>query len=91
MVRQIIELNLSGRQIKEICTQELTETTSSDKESLPRHTKRFIRLMKAANMGTAQELAQVLLAEEKDIHLARARLRSLLEFLNEAEQYLSEG
>lgn len=90
MVRQIIEFNLTGRQIKEICIQDSTENPAKNNEPLPRHTKRFVRLLKAANMGTAQDLAQALLAEEKDIHLAKARLHSLMEFLNETQQYLEE-
>jgi hypothetical protein len=44
--------------------------------------------MKSIDRQTPDSLARVLMNEEKNVHLARARLRTLRSFLDEAEANL---
>ena len=89
MVKQIIQLNLNGKQIREICSQDDDDNQqSNDKTS--RQTLKLIRLLQMAGTSSGQNLAQALLNHEKDIHVARARLQSLKELIADAESYLIE-
>ncbi|MEP7284286.1 MAG: ParB N-terminal domain-containing protein [Chloroflexota bacterium] len=89
MVRQIITFNLTGRQIKEMCEQS-GDTDQSDEYPLSKEAHRFARMMCTLTPALARDLAQVLLTQEKDIHLARARIQTMKKLINDTEAYLED-
>jgi hypothetical protein len=81
MVQQIIQFNLTGRQVQEICEKGLhTETDDPSAVASPL-VKRFVKSMKTLNDEHADEFVQGLLTEEKTVTMARARIDSTIEFL----------
>ena len=89
VLMQIINLGLTTRQVKEICeqggiTEEEGQPVASSKE------RRFVRLVRTLNLDTPEQLAQAFLSEEKSASLARARIRTMLEFLVAAQRRIPE-
>jgi hypothetical protein len=91
MIQQIIEFNLTGRQIKEICEQGAITESEADDEPEAKQYSRFLRMAKTFKSDKAVHFAQTLIREEKDLHLANARLDSLISFLTEAKRHLRNG
>lgn len=89
MVRQIIQFNLSSKQVKEMCEQEDSDQ-HNDEESIPRSTLQLVKLARSVDPASGQVFAHALLTQEKDVHVARARLEKLKQFIVEAEQYLHD-
>lgn len=89
MVRQIIQFNLSGKQVRDMCEPSDASEQNED-ETIPRSTLQFVRLARTVDPASSQAFAHALLAQEKDVHVARARLEKLKEFIAEAERYLGE-
>jgi hypothetical protein len=91
MIQQIITLKLNVKQVKQICEQE-SEGKDSEERTEPSspHTHRLIKFMKNIDRQKPDELVRTLLSEEKNVHMARARLQSLMQYLAEAERLLSE-
>jgi hypothetical protein len=92
LVRQIIDLNLTSKQVKEICE---TGGTSSDPdegnegtERLPRAAVQLAKLARLSSNASGQDVARALLQQENNAHLARAHLHTLRRLLDEAEQHL---
>ena len=92
LVRQIIDLNLTARQVKEICEAEKEDpvTPDSDEAQIPRQALRLARFMRSNNETSGQDLARALIHQEKDSNLAYARLQMLKRIIDEAESHLSE-
>ena len=87
MIRQIIQLNLSGKQIQAICNQ----PDEDDLPQTPELPKPAVRLAGAAKSATdlsGQGFAEALFQQEKDWHLARARLQMLKRVVLEAEAFI---
>jgi hypothetical protein len=89
MVRQITTFNLTGHQIKAMCEQ-TEDSHQGDDPPISREARRFARLMRTLTPTLAHDLAQVLLTQEKDIHLARARIQTMKKLIADAEHYLEE-
>jgi len=92
MVQQVVSLGLNGRQVKQICEQGGEKDSHPDSvETVSTQVLRLVRFMKNIDReNRPDDLARTLLAEEKNVHLARARLQSLKQYLEEAERFLSE-
>jgi hypothetical protein len=88
MVRQIIQHNLSGKQVKAICEQVEAEPSTTQESGLPRPAIRLAAAVKQANSLSGSGLAQALYVQEKDWHLARARLHMLKQIIVDAEQFI---
>jgi hypothetical protein len=90
MVRQIVDLGLTGRQIREICEQGiLEEDIEKDVSPKSRQTVRLVKLMKSFDHDQPDDLARVLVDEEKDVQLARAKIQRMMRYLQQADQVLS--
>ena len=89
MIQQIVQFNLSVKQVKEICEQGDTDTNDDDYKPNPSD-MRLIKVMRSIDTQTPHELAQVLLREEKTVHLARARIQNMMEFLGRITQLLDQ-
>ncbi len=88
MVRQIVHFNLTCKQVKELCEQQGEEEDGTS-SPIPKRAIQLVKLMRATDPPKAHDLAQILLDQEKDIHLARARVQGLRQLLDDTEQYLS--
>lgn len=91
MVRQIIQFGLTGRQIQEICEGELAENTNPPEEKPSPQAMRFVKLLQSLDRETPDNLARVLLQQEKNVHLARARVQAMVKFLEDVSQRLDEN
>jgi hypothetical protein len=91
IVRQIIDFNLSSKQVKELCAGDGLDAADRDDkvEHLPASAVKLAKITQASNTTSAQDLAQAMLRQEGDASLARARLQSMRKLLTEAERYLT--
>jgi hypothetical protein len=90
IVRQIIDFNLTVKQVKELCEGDGLESDTNDPlEKLPPAAMRMARVAQATNSTSAQDIARALIRQEGDVNIARARLQALHKLLNEAERYLT--
>lgn len=90
IVRQIIDFNLSSKQVKELCESsdlEAEETTMLEK--LPAAAVKMARVAKTLNDLSAQDIARALVQQEGDIGIANIRLQALHKLIVEAQKYLS--
>ncbi len=90
MVRQIIQFALTGRQIQEICEGELAENTNPPEEKSSPQAMRFVKVLRSLDHETPENLAHVLLLQEKNVHLARARIHDMMKFLEDVSQFLEQ-
>jgi hypothetical protein len=90
IVRQIIDLNLTSKQVEEICKGEQVEMTEDETHSLPPSAIKLARLAQNSMKTTPQHVAEAFVTQEGNSALARARLQSLQKLLSDAEQYLGE-
>jgi len=87
MIRQIIQFNLSGKQIQAICNQP-DENDLPQTSELPKPALRLAGAAKSVNDLSGQGFAEALFQQEKDWHLARARLQMLKRVVLEAEAFI---
>jgi len=90
IVRQIIDFNLTSKQIEELCSGETLDKDDSDLEPIPANAVRIAKMAQATNMTSAQDIARALMKQEGDLSLAKARLHALRKLLAETESYLAE-
>jgi hypothetical protein len=94
VIHQIIDLNLTSRQVEELCAASGDEHASleSVQDKLSRPARQLARLSRSSNESFGLELARALLQQERSSEVARARIASLRKLLDEAEQHLlSQG
>lgn len=92
IVRQIIDLNLTSKQVREICETGITEDSEELKEkggeSIPRPAMQIARATRNSNEMSGIDLARALLHQEHDTNLARARLQMIRRLIDEADKHL---
>ncbi len=89
IVRQIIDFNLTSKQVKELCegnSLETDEDTVLDK--LPAAAVKMAKVTQGINALSAQDVARALIQLEGDPSIAYARLQALQKLLSEAQRYL---
>ncbi len=89
MIRQIIQFKLSGKQVKAMCETK-SEDESEPDEPLPKQAIQLARLMKSSPTMSVDVLVRVLITQEKDVSMVRARLQGLRNLLDGVEHALSE-
>lgn len=90
MVQQVIQFKLSAKQVKDICEQgEAAGDGDNDEKPTPPD-MRLIKAMRSIEKQTPVGLAQALVREEKSIHLAKARVQSMIAFLAQINRVLEE-
>lgn len=89
LVRQIIDFNLSVRQIKEMCEGDDTHDPKSEDDEISPSARKVAKATQTVNTMTPQELARALMRQEGDASIARARLQAMGKLLSEAECYLA--
>ena len=87
-IRQIIDFNLSAKQVKELCEGDVLNPVKDEAEDISPSAQKVAKATQTVNTMTPQELAQALMRQEGDASIARARLQAMRKLLSEAEQYL---
>jgi hypothetical protein len=91
IVRQIIDFNLTSKQVKELCEgDDLFTNTSDPIEKLPAQAVRVARVTQSISSTAPQDIARALMQQEGDIAIARARIQALQKLLAEADRYLKD-
>jgi len=89
IVRQIIDFNLSSKQVKELCEGGELDTVTEDDLDKPSATAvKMARIAKSIAATSPQDIAQAILRQEGDATIAKAKLQALRRLLSEAEGYL---
>jgi hypothetical protein len=90
IVRQIIDFNLTSKQVKELCQGDLTDNTDEDPiEKLSPTALKIAKVAQAIGATSPQELARALMQQEGDMNVARARLQAMQKLISDAERYLA--
>ncbi len=89
IVRQIIDFNLTSKQVKELCEGSGLETDEDAVlDKLPAAAVKMARVTQVINALSAQDVARALIQQEGDAAIAQARLQALQKLLAEAQRYL---
>jgi hypothetical protein len=90
IVRQIIDFNLSSKQVKELCESEGLETNPADPlEKLPAQALKIAKVTQSISSTAPEDIARALMQQEGSATMARARIQALQKLLTETERYLS--
>jgi hypothetical protein len=90
MIRQIIDFNLTRKQVQEMCSAQ-TEGDASSDEPVSKEVKQAIKLLRSSVTAEPYDIARVLYEQEGDVHMARALVNRLQDVLNTVESYLNEA
>jgi hypothetical protein len=90
LLRQIIDLNLTSKQVKEICEEDNENPNESNRndEDIPRRALQIARAAKNTGEMTGVNLAKALMRQEQDVDLAQICIRMMRKLLDEAERHL---
>jgi hypothetical protein len=88
VVRQIIDLNLTAKQVKELCEGDLHESGDDEQERIPAPALKIAKAAQTTTVAAPQDIARALIRQEGDTSLARARLQALRKLLTDVERYL---
>jgi hypothetical protein len=92
IVRQIVDFNLTSKQVKELCEGDISVTDDTDAlEKLPAQAVKMAKVAQSTNLTTPQDLARALIQQVGDAAIARARLQALQRLLSEADLYLANN
>ncbi len=90
VVRQIIDLNLTAKQVKELCQGDLQDNSQEVLDTIPAPALKIAKAAQTSNTTLPEDIARALVRQEGDKTLARARLQSLRKLLTDAERYLAD-
>ena len=90
IMRQIIDFNLTSKQVKELCEGDLQESEEDLLEKIPAPAVKIAKLAQSTASTLPADIARALLKQEGDPNLARARLQALRKLLSETEHYLTD-
>jgi ParB family transcriptional regulator, chromosome partitioning protein len=93
IVRQIIDFNLTSKQVKQLCEGDGLDQGDQDGDGdhLPAQAVKMAKITATSNVTSAQDLARAMMLQEGDVNLALARLQAMRKLLTEADRYLSES
>ena len=90
MVKHIIEFNLTGRQIREMCEEGLDKDEES--KNIPpvdKQLTKFAAIMRKINNYDLIQMADILLEQEEDVHMASARIDGMIDYLVQLKNHIS--
>ncbi|MBK8025002.1 MAG: hypothetical protein IPK19_27225 [Chloroflexi bacterium] len=90
IVRQIIDFNLTSKQVKDLCEGGHSEDEDEAVETISATALKMAKVSQKVSATSPQELARALIRQEGDMNLARARLQALRKLIVETERYLAE-
>jgi hypothetical protein len=89
IVRQIIDFNLTSRQVQELCEGEGSVSEQDPFEKLSAPAVKIARATQITHTAKPQDIAKALMQQEGDVNLARARVQAMRKLLSEVEVYLA--
>jgi hypothetical protein len=89
MIQHIIQFNLSGRQVSDICNRGVQDDDIQT-DTASKHVKQFIKSMGKFSDDDERSFIDLLIHEENSTEFARARIDTMITFLMKAKQHLSE-
>ena len=91
VLRQCIAFNLTRKQLHDLLDKDhKDDDKDKDVEKLPKHVIQLTRIMRNGNMPDPSAIARALINQEGNTNIARARLQTLRQILQEAENYLED-
>jgi hypothetical protein len=93
VIRQIIDLDLTSRQVKEICKSDepSADPETPDEDPIPRAAMRIMKASLRVDTLSSKDLMRAAVQQESNVDLARARLQMLKRLTEEAIHQLPEG
>ena len=92
VIRQIIDFNLTSRQVKELCEGGSDiEGVKENSSTISRYALRLAKMTRSTGETSGQEIAVALMEQEQDVAVAIARIKTLRRIIDEAEQCLENG
>lgn len=88
MVRQIIDFNLTSRQIEELCIGADSNADTQEAQQQQKYARRLVRLLRQKEHFSPEQLAETLVEEEGSNILAQARLSLLTKLISDTEDFL---
>ncbi len=89
IMRQIIDFNLSAKQVKELCDSGNADQDYDDvRKDISPSAMKIAKVAQSTQVTSAQELARAIMLQEGDSAVAKARLQALRKLITEAERYL---
>jgi hypothetical protein len=88
IVRQIIDFNLSAKQVKELCDGDGLHDTKDAADDVSPSAIKMAKVTQSISATTPQELARALMRQEGDASVARARLQAMRKLITDTERYL---
>ncbi|MCA0454056.1 MAG: ParB N-terminal domain-containing protein [Chloroflexi bacterium] len=89
IVRQIIDFDLSSKQVRDLCQSDDGNTNETDEnEKLSPSAIKIARVTQTISATSAQDIARALLLQEGDLNMAKARVQAMYKLLLETERYL---
>jgi hypothetical protein len=88
MVQQIIQFNLTGRQVAEMCEKGLGEDSPAEEAMKSPQVRRFIKFIQHLDRSEEDDFVRGILSEEKSASMARARIDATVEFLSRVRDML---
>jgi hypothetical protein len=90
IVRQIVDFNLTSKQVKELCQGDgLDGGDNEPLEKLPLSAVKMAKVTHSVTTTSAQDFVLALIQQEGDPAVALARLQAMRKFVLEAERLLS--
>ncbi len=91
VIRQIVDFNLTSKQVKELCEMDSEENNQSKPEqTIPKIALQMLKATTSNQALTGQDLARAALQQERDVSMAQARLTSLRRLLDDAIEQLEK-
>jgi hypothetical protein len=90
IVRQIVDFDLTSKQVKELCRDDATVKDEDPLDRLPPNAVKMARVYKVVGETSAHDLARALVQQEGDSNIAIARLRAMRTLILEAEKLLDQ-
>ena len=90
IVRQIIDFNLTSKQVKELCAGDASELEADETTGkLPPAAVKLAKVTHSVTTTSPQDFALALIQQEGDATIALARLQAMQKFIVEAERLLT--
>jgi hypothetical protein len=91
MIQHIVQFNLSGRQVQEICERGLEDDKTSLIDTIPPDVRRFVKSMQKMTNQDEDEFMKNLLNQEQSRDMASARIDSTINFLTRVKNRLKNS
>jgi hypothetical protein len=89
MVQQIVQFNLTGRQVQDIIEKGLESDEAPSTDNTPPQIRRFVKVIRSLNEADEQDFVRGLVSQEKSVAIADARIEATIQFLTRVRNRLN--